>query len=69
MCGADSVSLTPLQVLMSTPLTFMFGLKRFAPLTSADGGYLEVVLLGRVEVVDEQLRLLPRDVHRRLLPA
>lgn len=52
----------------SQRLTFVFGLKRFALLTPTDCTYLKVVFLRGVKVLDEQPRLLLRDLELRLLP-
>lgn len=48
--------------------TFMFGLQSFALLTSVDGCDPEVVLFGRVKVLDQELGLLLGHLHLRLLP-
>lgn len=46
----------------------MFGLQSFALLTSIDGGDPEVVLFGRVEVLDQELGLLLGYLRLRPLP-
>lgn len=46
----------------------MLGLQSFALLVSVDGGDPEGVLLGRVEVLDQQLGLLLGHFYLPLLP-
>lgn len=49
-------------------LTFVFGAQRFAPLASSHRHDPEVVVLGGVKVLDEQLCFLLGHLNLRLLP-